>query len=111
MRRSTPSNVCAVRRLVTRLRREDRVDAVDDPLLVLVLTSAQLVDDATAPSSDVAAYARAPCLATYGALLAQLAERVSSPTAGGDSALDEFLRSLRVPGPGAGDEPDGPGRL
>jgi hypothetical protein len=102
VKRPPPSNLRSARAMVARLRREDRLDAVDPPLLVLLQGSAALVDQALAPSSDCPAYARAKIIATHGGLLAQIAERVSPLLR--ESSFDAFLHSLATPGAGAGDD-------
>jgi hypothetical protein len=108
MTRAAMPNTTVLRRSLRKLRSEDRLDEIADILATLLETSAKLVDEATGPSSDVAGYARARILQAHGQLLGQLRELVAPGD--GRSPVDEFLRSLTVPGFGMADGSDDGGR-
>jgi hypothetical protein len=80
-------------RTLRRLRRDGRLDDVDEALATLARTSARLVDTACADDSDVAVYARAACVRTHAALIAQLSAGIG-PLRVDDDPWERIAREL-----------------
>jgi hypothetical protein len=91
-------NERTVRRVLARLKREDRLGDAGELLAELLRTSAQLVDRVTAPSSPDAGYVRARAITAHGQLIALLRQLVEP---GGSDAMGEWLKSLSTPGAGS----------
>jgi len=106
MRSKSGPNTRAIRKLARALRREERTDEVAETMLVLLTTSAELTDLATAndPTNDTPIYARQKVVSAHGSLLAQLGEWVAPARV--DSELDRFLHSILTPGAGSLDQDD-----
>jgi hypothetical protein len=102
--RSTPSNLRAAARALSKLRKQDRLDELGEALGVLLRTSAALVDDATGPGSDMAGYARAQVIRVHAGILELLARLVGIEPE--SDLFASFLAQLSVPGPGAGASDD-----
>jgi hypothetical protein len=80
-------------RTLRRLRRDGRLDEVDEVLAALAGTSARLVDAVCTDDSDVAAYARAACVRTHAALIAQLSAGIG-PLRVDDDPWEKIAREL-----------------
>jgi hypothetical protein len=87
------SNAAVLGRTLRRLRRDGRLDVVGEVLATLAGTSAELVDAVCADDSDVAVYARAACVRTHAALIAQLSAGIG-PLRVDDDPWERIAREL-----------------
>ncbi len=98
MTRSVGANHRAAARTLAKLRRQERLDEVGELLGVLLRTSAELVDAATGPDSDMAGYARAQVVRVHAGVIGQLADMVGGAES---DAFEALVASMSVPTPGS----------
>lgn len=86
-------NEAAARRVVSSLRRQDRLDEVGSAIAVLACTTAKLVDQAAA-DAEVAQYAKARTAVCYLSVLAELRSAVGGGQAVENDPFNELLVNM-----------------